>query len=446
MDEEDGLLSLCLGMLNLAILFLVAFQNPVLEATQTWLKAEEGKLLEMYKDLHAHPELSFQESRTAGAMSTVLKDLGFNVLKNIGGHGVAGILENGEGPVVLVRTDTDGLPITEKTGLTFASKVRAKEQDGREVGVMHACGHDMHMTVWAGTAAFLATHKELWSGTLLFVAQPAEERGAGARAMLEDGLFSRTATPDYCLAFHVAPFLPAGTVGFCPEFALANVDSVDIRVRGKGGHGSTPEMTHDPVVLASRIVVALQTLVSRETAAQKAAVVTVGSIHGGAKHNIIPDEVFLQLTVRSYESEVRENLLDGIRRTAKYEALAAGFPEDLLPEVRVLKEHTPAAWNSPELVSRNWDAIESVLGAQGVQKVPSVMGGEDFGRYAPAAGCPGNIMWLGVVSKEAWTLSKKPNAAPLPGIHTATFAPDALPSIRTGVKAMSAAVVDILAR
>jgi hippurate hydrolase len=433
-------------MLNLALLFLVVFQNPVREASQSWLSAEEGELLEIYKDLHANPELSFQESRTAGIMSTILKDLGFRVQKNIGGHGVAGILENGEGPVVLVRTDTDGLPITEKTGLAFASKVRAREQDGREVGVMHACGHDMHMTVWAGTAAFLASHKDLWSGTLLFVAQPAEERGAGARAMLEDGLFSRTATPDYCLAFHVAPFLPAGAVGFCPEFALANVDSVDIRVRGKGGHGSTPEVTHDPVVLAARIVVALQTLVSRETAAQKSAVVTVGSIHGGAKHNIIPNEVFLQLTVRSYESEVRKNLLDGIRRTAKYEALAAGFPKELLPEVQVLKEHTPAAWNSPELVSRNWDAIEKVLGAQGVQKVPSVMGGEDFGRYAPAAGCPGNIMWLGVVSKEAWALSQKPNAAPLPGLHTATFAPDALASIRTGVKAMSAAVVDILAR
>ena len=430
-------------MLISTLLSLVVFQNPALEATQGWLKEHQGELLARYQDLHANPELSFQEEKTGKKMAAVLENLGFQVQSGIGGYGVAGILRNGDGPVVLVRTDTDALPITEETGLPFASKVRATEQDGQDVGVMHACGHDMHMTVWTGVAAFLATHKNLWSGTLLCIAQPAEERGAGAIKMLNDDLYARTATPNYCLAFHVTPELPSGTVGIRPGFALANVDSVDIKVLGKGGHGSTPEKTHDPVVLASRIVVALQTLVSREIPTQKSAVVTVGSIHGGAKHNIIPDEVFLQITVRSYEKEVREALLSGIKRTAKYEALAAGFPDDLLPEVRLLDEHTPAAWNSPELVKRNAKIIRSVLGEGQVIEVPAVMGGEDFGRYGPAADCPSNIMWLGATELGQWEQSQNPNGRPLPGIHTSRFAPDALKTIRTGVIAMSATILDL---
>ncbi len=424
--------------------FLLIFAQQGHVAT-SWFQEEGAALVAQYKEFHASPELSFQEQETSEKMAKILQELGFDVQTQLGGYGVAGVLRNGAGPTVLIRADMDALPVLEETGLPYASKVIGVEQGGRKVPVMHACGHDIHMTVWSGTAQFLATHKKLWRGTLLFVAQPAEERGAGARAMLEDSLYERTVTPDYCLAFHVAPNIPVGVVGACPGYALANVDSVDILVRGKGGHGSTPELTHDPVVLASKIVVALQTLVSRETATQKAAVVTVGSIHGGEKHNIIPNAVKLQLTIRSYESEVRDALLDGIRRTAKYEALAAGFPEDLLPVVELLPEHTPAAWNSPDFMARVSRAMEPAIGEGRVIEVPPVMGGEDFGRFAPAANCEGAIFWLGIVSKKDWAASQEPGAAPLPGLHTSRIAPDALPAIRTGVLAMTAAVMDLLA-
>lgn len=410
----------------------------------SWLKGNESSLVEQYKDLHASPELSFQEKETSAKMAQVLSGLGFQVQTQIGGYGVAGVLRNGDGPTVLVRADMDALPILEETGLAYASQVKGLEQSGREVPVMHACGHDIHMTVWSGMAGFLATHKELWSGTLLFVAQPAEERGAGARAMLEDGLYERTVTPEYCLAFHVAPNLPAGMIGACPGYALANVDSVDILVRGKGGHGSTPELTHDPVVLASKIILALQTLVSREVATQKAAVVTVGSVHGGEKHNIIPNEVKLQLTIRSYEPEVRNALLDGIRRTAKHEALSAGFPLELLPIVELLPEHTPAAWNSPGFMKRVANSMKTAIGEKSVLEVPPVMGGEDFGLFAPAADSEGAIFWLGVVSQEDWAEAQKPDADSLPGLHTSRFSPDPALSIRTGVLAMTEAVMDLL--
>ena len=329
------------------------------EALSKWIKSQSPALVDYYKHLHRNPELSFQEKQTALKMADTLKTCGFDVIENIGGYGVAGVMKNGDGPTVLVRADTDALPITEKTGLDYASKVRAIEQNGQEVGVMHACGHDMHMTVWAGTAKFLSSHKDLWQGTLLFIAQPAEERGAGAAAMLEDDLFSKTTTPDYALALHVTGRLPAGDVALCEGFALANVDSVDITIKGKGGHGSTPEVTHDPIALSARIIMGLQTIVSREISPFDPAVVTVGSIHGGSKHNIIPNQVSLQLTVRSYKAEVRDKILQAIERCAHNEALAAGFPSNLLPTVTLLDEHTPAAYNDPEFTKRIGKAMEN---------------------------------------------------------------------------------------
>lgn len=411
-----------------------------------WVAQEMPRLVELYEELHENPELSFQEVESARRMVSQLEGAGFpSVTAAVGGTGVVGVLKNGEGPVVLVRADTDALPIEEKTGLAFASTKRVKDASGQDVAVMHACGHDMHMTVWSGTAAYLAAHRDQWSGTVVFVAQPAEERGAGAKAMLADGLFERFPKPDYCLALHVRGELPAGTIGSCSGYALGNVDSVDIKVRGKGGHGSTPHKTHDPIVLASRIVMGLQTIVSRELPPVEDGVVTVGSFHGGAKHNIIPDEVQLKITVRSYKPEIREILLEGIRRTALGEAVAAGFPEGLMPVVEVNElEFTPATYNSPQLVTRIDKRFRAVFGEDAVVPVEPVMGGEDFGRYGPAANCPSYIFWLGVSPQALWDASQKPGGAPCPAMHNSRFAPDAERSIQTGVTAMSEAVMELL--
>ncbi len=429
----------------------VAAQEPAPDAAvvparpelQAFARAEAEDLLALWRDLHAHPELSLHEVETAQRLAEELRGLGFAVTEGVGGTGVVGVLENGTGPTVLVRCDMDALPITEESGLDCASTVTAELADGGETGVMHACGHDVHMTVWVGTARFLAEHPESWRGRLLFVAQPAEELGLGARHMLEDGLYERFGTPDACLALHVRAEIPAGRIGSCPGYALANVDSVDVVVRGRGGHGSTPHLTKDPVVLAARIVMGLQTLVSREVSPLDAAVVTVGSIHGGTKHNIIPDEVKLQLTVRSYREEVRQRLLEGIRRTAVGEARAAGLPHDLLPVVTVLDEFTPAAYNDPELVARVDDAIRAQLGPDAVVPQAPVMGGEDFGRYAPAAGCPGYLFWLGVGDAEAMAAAEE-RGEKLPSVHTSRFRPDVEDAIPVGVQAMSAAVLAVL--
>ncbi len=424
----------------LALALLALPQEP-----ESWLQERLPGLVGLYQDLHRNPELSFQESRTSSLLAERLRGLGFEVTEGVGGTGVVGLLENGAGPRLLLRTDMDALPVEEATGLPWASRARAQTADGRETGVMHACGHDLHMTVWAGTLEWLAAHREAWSGTLLAVAQPAEEIGAGARAMLEDRLYERFGRPDYCLALHTASDLPAGWIGWTSGFALANVDSVDIRIHGRGGHGSAPHTTRDPIVLAARIVLGLQTLVSRELDPQEPGVVTVGSIHGGTKHNIIPETVDLQLTVRSYSDEARRLLLDGIRRTARFEARAAGFPEALLPEVQVREEeYTPATWNDPELVERLNRVFAGVLGPERLVQRKPTMGGEDFGRYSKAAGSPGYMFWLGAIPEERWRAAQEPGAPPLPSLHTNTFAPLAGPAIRTGVLCMTAAVRELL--
>jgi amidohydrolase len=404
------------------------------------VNAQLDSLQTLYKSIHTHPELSLQEEHTSAKLAQELRDLGFEVTEKVGGYGIVGVLKNGQGPTILVRTDMDALPVLEETGLPYASKARGRDKNGVDVPIMHACGHDMHMTCWVGTARMLAGMKDRWQGTLVFIGQPAEEMGKGARMMLEDGLFTRFPKPDYCLALHCDSLTPYGTVSFTEGMALANVDSVDIIVRGKGGHGAAPHTTVDPIVLAARIILDLQTIVSRETNPTDPAVVTVGSIHGGAKHNIIPNEVKLQLTVRTTKDSVRKNVLDAIARIAKAAAAGAKAPE---PTVTVDPgEFTPALVNERKLTRKTVALFKEILGENKVFERPPVMGGEDFGRYGKA-GVPIFLYFLGTLPPERVAESKREGATPLPSLHSDKFYPVPEPSIRTGVLTMTMAVLNI---
>lgn len=405
---------------------------------------DPADLLDLYKYLHANPELSFQEEKTAGNIAAELESAGFTVTRNVGGHGIVGLLENGPGPTVMLRTDLDGLPVAEQTGLSYASEARAVEQTGQEVSVMHACGHDIHMTVFVGTARALASRRDEWRGTLMMIGQPAEERGAGARAMLADGLFERFPRPDYNVALHVSAESPAGMITYVPGWAMANVDSVDITVHGIGGHGAYPHMTRDPVVLASSIIMNLQTLVSREIKPLEPAVVTVGSIHGGAKHNVISDRVDLQLTVRSYSDEVREALLAGIERIAVSQARTLGFPEDKLPEVTVREEYTPSVRNDPDLADRLAGVFRIALGEDSVSIGEPSLAGEDFALYGRSEPpIPSLLFWMGAV-KQSTFQSAQDDGTALPSLHSPFFAPDPGPTIENGVTAMTSAALELL--
>jgi len=414
--------------------------------------AELPGLVAQYRRLHAAPELSYQEEKTAGYVAGELRDLGFTVAERVGDYrvegraswGVVGVLENGAGPTVMVRTDLDGLPLAERTGVPYASVATGLSDAGEPVPTMHACGHDLHMTAFLGTARQLASRREEWRGTLVMIGQPAEERGAGAKAMLDGGLYQRFPRPDVALALHTNAGLPAGTIGLVPGYALANVDSVDVTVRGAGGHGAYPHTTKDPVTLAALIVTNLQTIVSRQVSPLDPAVITVGSIHGGTKHNIIPDEVKLQLTVRSYRPEVRAYLLDAIERTARETARGAGFPEELLPVVAVKREEsTPSTYNDPDLVDRLERVFTAALGAERVRRLGPVMGGEDFSRYGLEGEIPIAIFWLGAVDPAAVEAAEGSGPA-LPSLHSSEFAPLPAPAIRSGVTAMTAAVLDLM--
>ena len=406
--------------------------------------AAQTPLPELYRHLHAHPELSFHEQRTAQRVSRELEALGFDVTTGIGGHGFAAVMRNGEGPTLMLRTDLDALPVREQTGKPYASTVTTTDEHGNTVSVMHACGHDVHMTVLVGTARELVTQRDRWRGTLLLIGQPAEERGAGARAMLADGLFERFPVPDYNLALHTSAGLPAGSIGYTSGYALASVDSVDLTVFGIGGHGAYPHTTRDPVVLAAQIVNALRTLVAREIAPIEPGVVTVGSIHGGSKHNIIPDRVDLQITVRSYSDETRDTLIDGIRRIARGQALAMGLPEDRLPQVTVRDERTRSTYNDPALMERLLGAWRSVLGDEAVHETEPVMGGEDFSEYGRTEhDIPSVIYWLGGVDPARWRQARDGGEA-LPSLHSPFFAPIPEPTIETGVAAMTAAALELL--
>ncbi|HVY68335.1 MAG TPA: amidohydrolase [Verrucomicrobiae bacterium] len=401
----------------------------------------------LYKHLHTHPELSYHEEQTSRRIAGELRGAGFEVTEKVGGFGVVGVLRNGAGPTVLLRTDLDALPVKEQTGVPYASQAMTKDDNGNEVSVMHACGHDVHMTVFSATARTLARLKDYWSGTIVMIGQPAEERGGGARKMLADGLFTRFPKPDRCVALHVAANLPAGTVGHVEGYAMANVDSVDITFRGVGGHGAWPHTTKDPVVLAAEAIMAFQTIVSRETEPGQAAVVTVGSIHGGTKHNIIPDEVKLQLTLRSYTDQVRSNTITSLQRICKNMALAAGVPEDRLPTVkRDEEEFTRALYNDPALTLQLAGAVGGWLGADKVVSARAVMGGEDFNEYGRTADkIPISLLWLGAVEPGRFVESQKSGAA-LPSLHSAFFAPAPEMTIKTGVTSMAAVVLELLGK
>ena len=409
------------------------------------IRADMPQLMTLYRDLHANPELSMAEVRTPAKLAAEARKLGFTVTEHVGKTGVVAVMKNGPGPVLLLRADMDALPVVEQTGLPFASKVRAMARSGVETGVMHACGHDTHMTSWLGTARRLAAMKDQWSGTLVMILQPGEETGEGAKAMLDDGLYTRFPKPDYVLAFHDAAALPAGLIGVTSGYALANVDSVDISVKGVGGHGAYPQTTKDPIVLAARIVTTLQTLVSRENDPANPAVVTVGSFHAGTKHNIISDEAKLQLTVRSYTPAVRTLLLDGIRRIARGEAIAAGMPEDRMPVVTIRDaEFTPSTFNTEKLSARALALFTEHFGPERAIKTPAVMGGEDFSRFWLAdKRVESLIFWVGGTPRAKWDAAGG-DASKLPSLHSPLWAPDADAVISTATEALTLTALDIL--
>jgi hippurate hydrolase len=435
-------------LLYSALVLLAASSTPAADLTpqiSERASAEVQSLVALYTHLHQHPELSFREKETAARLVSELKPLGFEVTANVGGHGFVAVMKNGSGPTVMVRTDLDALPVVENTGRPYTSDVRTTDEYGNDVGVMHACGHDIHMTSFIGTARVLSKLKDQWNGTLVLIGQPAEERGAGAKAMLDDGLFARFPRPDFVLGHHVDAALETGRIGYHSGYALANVDSVDITIRGVGGHGAYPHNTKDPVVIAAQVILALQTIVSREVRPIDAAVVTVGSIHGGAKHNVISDEVKLQLTVRSYTDEVRRQALDAIGRITVGIARAAGVPADREPVVKVLEEeYTPATYNNPELVSRLLPVWKQMLGDDVVVERDAEMGGEDFSRYGrEEPRIPIFMFRLGTIDAARMAAAAK-GGAPLPSLHSAQYWPVPGTTIETGVKAMTAAVLELM--
>jgi amidohydrolase len=428
---------------------IFAQEHPVEKIAQ----GELPSLLAIYKDIHSHPELSTREEKTSALVARELRATGCEVTENFGKYdnpnlkcyGVVGIMKNGTGPTVLVRTDMDALPVEEDTGLPYASKITAKGDDGREVHVMHACGHDAHMSAFIGTARALQRLKDRWSGTIVFIGQPAEEAVGGARAMLKAGLYNRFGKPDFVLGFHDKADLQTGHIGVTPGYTYANVDSVDVTVRGVGGHGAYPHKTKDPIVLAAEMINAWQTIASRENNPLDPIVVTVGSIHGGTKHNIIPDEVKMQLTVRTYKSEVRDRVLKAIDEIAKGIASAGGVPADRAPIVNVLKDQfTPATYNNPDLTKRLVGVWKNVLGADNVEIVDPTMGGEDFSEYSlPDHSIPAVDFHIGAVDPEKIAQFKR-EGKELPSLHSSKFAPVPEPTIRVGIIGMTSAVLELM--
>ena len=440
----------------LAALFCTLFslaaagQQPALDKL---LDPEIPALVSTYKSIHAAPELSHHEEKTSALLARELRALGYEVTDHVGkypngvwqGYGVVAVLKNGTGPTVLVRADMDALPVEEQTGLVYASKVRTKNDAGVEVGVMHACGHDVHTTALLGTAKMLVQLKDQWRGTLVLMGQPAEEMIDGARAMLADGLYTRFPKPDFAVALHDTSDLEAGKVGYTPGYSLASATSMEVILRGRGAHGSRPEAGKDPIVLAAEYIMAIQTIVSREKSPFDPAVVTVGSIHGGTKSNIIPDEVRLQLTIRTYKEEVRQRILASLERMARGIALAGGVPEDRSPIVKASEnEYVPATYNDPALTARVAAAMKKALGPENVVEAPPVMGSEDFG-FLGLEGRQIPVFMFGVGAIDSARLAAmKQSGTPVPSLHSSLFWPTPEPTIRTAVKAMTAAVLDLL--
>src|ERR1700722_4622864 len=381
----------------------------------------------LYIDLHRNPELAFQETQTAAKLAARLKEFGFEVTTAVGGTGVVGLLKNGAGPTVMLRTELDALPVTEQTGLPFASKTP---------GVMHACGHDIHMAAWAGTAQWMSEHRQQWHGTLMLIGQPAEEVGSGAAAMVKDGLFTRFPKPNYAIALHDDDTLPAGQIGYHAGFFRSAADFPAVTIFGRGGHGAMPQSTVDPIVLASRIVLAWQTIVSREEDPQSPAVITVGSIHGGTKNNIIPDQVKLQLSVRTFDPKVRKHVLEAIARIARGEAAAAGAPREPLVEPTPGMLSVEAVYNDPELTKRLAAALK------GSVEMPAKMTSEDFSEYS-RAGVKAVLLHIGAVDANKLAESKQ-SGRPLPAPHSPQWAPVREPTLKAAVQAETTALLNLL--
>jgi len=426
----------------LPILFLSGFLvfgftslNP--PAISDIIRAELPALVEFYKYRHQHPEISLREKETAKALASEMRELGFEVTENFGGYGIVCVLKNGNGPRILYRTDMDALPMAEKTELEYRSN-ETTEYNSQNVGTMHSCGHDMHMTSWLGTAMAMFKMKDEWKGTLIMIGQPAEEIGAGARLMLEAGLYQKFGTPDYGVGLHSSPTISAGQVGFGKGFTMATTESVDIKVFGIGAHGASPHMSIDPVVTASMIVMELQTIVSRNLKPTESAVVTVGAIKGGTKHNIIPDEVTLQLTVRTYKEDVRLMVHKRIEEISRGVAIAAGLPEDKMPEVSFPGQFTPANYNSPELVDRMVASASTAIGKENVIYAEPQMVGEDFSMYGQTPEkVPTVLFWLGTVPDE------RMQSGFLPGLHSPYYYPEPEKSIETAVKVVTTSLIDL---
>lgn len=409
-------------------------------------------LVTTYKGLHAHPELSHHEEHTSALLAMELRKAGFTVTEHIGkypdgtqAYGLVAILQNGPGPKLLIRADMDALPIIEETGLAYASAVKAKNAAGQEVGVMHACGHDIHVTTMIGVARVLANTKAQWHGTVMLLGQPSEETIDGAKAMLADHLYERFGKPDLAIALHDTNSRAAGTVSLTSGPAMASSTSVDVLIRGIGGHGSQPQVTKDPIVMAGEFIVQLQTIVSRQEDPRDPSVVTVGDIHGGTKRNIIPNEVKLELTTRAFSDKARQVVIEGIQRTARGVGVAAGMPEDLMPVVTVLDtESTPVMYNDPAMAARVKTALADALGAQNVFDEDPKMGSEDFGVLGlEGHQIPTVIFWLGAMEPDKFAAATAAGKL-LPGPHTSKFQPVPEGSLRTGVTAMSSVAIALL--
>ena len=419
-----------------ALLLLLTASLPA-QTDQAWLDKELPGLVELYKHFHRNPELSFREKKTSKRLAEELRKAGATVTELVGGYGLVGVIENGKGPTVMVRGDMDALPVPEKTGLPYRSKIYTENKDGQAAGIMHACGHDIHMTNLVGTARYLAAHKDKWQGRVLLIGQPAEERSGGAKAMLKAGLYEKWGKPDYALALHVTHEAETGKIGFGVGPVMANVDSVDIYLYGRGGHGAAPHTTIDPIVQGAQLVLQLQTIVSREISPTDPAVITVGAFNSGAKHNIISDRCHLQVTVRSYSKEVREHLKQAIIRKAKAVALGARAPE---PKVE-FSEGTPALVNDAALAKRAVAAMRRAIGEKNVNPFPKVMTAEDFARFS-RGGVPIFMFRLGTIGAER--MKKYLAAGGSPSVHSPFYYPDPHDSLATGVQAMSAIVMDLL--
>ena len=414
------------------------------EKIQNAVNNELEKCLTLYKDLHQNPELSLMEYETSKKMASELKSIGFEVTTEVGGNGVVGIFNNGEGRTIMLRTDMDALPVKENTGLPYASVVTMKDGSGNEMPVMHACGHDLHMSVWLGTLRTLVTLKNEWKGTIVAIAQPAEEISGGSIAMINWGLFKKFPLPDLALCYHVSPELPAGTIGYYPGAIFAGVNSAEITVYGRGGHGAMPHTTIDPIVLSARIILDVQTIVSREINPVKPAVVTIGAIHGGTKHNIIPDEVKMLLTLRFFDEDVYEQIKESIIRITRGTASAAGLPEHKMPFVEFGNQFTPPVNNDPDLVNQTVIYMKGILGDKNLIKIDPATVAEDFGKYGKTEEkIPIALFWLGGVNKEKYN-DHIENNSNLPPLHNSSFAPDFEPAFLCGVNAMAKTVINLM--